>query len=365
MPGLVNAHAHLDLTAVGPQPRASGQTFPDWLNGVRLARRDDAEGITEAVEMGIRASLAGGVVAVGDIAGRSRTEPMRALDRSPLEGVSYLEAFGLGARQPAAITALDAALASITQAPPTRFTVGLSPHAPYSTGADIYEHIARKPAVPKCTHLAECPEERRMVCHGDGPMREFFESVGAWGDLAGTHFGGHASPVAMAMRWIAREPWLLAHVNDCSDDDLRALATTTCSIAYCPRSSSYFEHHTAFGPHRYREMIAAGINVALGTDSVLNLPPGPESERISTLDEMRFLFRRDGVDPRLLVRMATINGARALGLDPARFTMAPGPVAGIVAVPVEGATRILDPAERIARSESAPKLLWPRVVGES
>jgi 5-methylthioadenosine/S-adenosylhomocysteine deaminase len=241
--------------------------------------------------------------------------------------------------------------------------LGLSPHAPYSAGPAVFLAAAAEAGVPLSTHLAESEDERRVVCAGSGPMCEFFRSLGAWDDVAASHFVGHASPVQMAMPWLVRAPWVLAHVNDCSDDDMKALASTNCSVAYCPRSSDYFEHHTAFGPHRYREMLAAGINVALGTDSVLNLPVGPTSERLSTLDEIRFLFRRDGTDPALLVRMATTHGARALGLDASRFAVRPGPVAGLVAVPVDPATRGLAPAERVVRSDDAPILLWPAGPG--
>ena len=117
----------------------------------------------------------------------------------------------------------------------------------------------------------------------------------------------------------------------------RVLAETGTSVAYCPRSSHYFRNHESFGPHRYRDMLAAGINVCLGTDSIVNLPPD-ESDRLSTLDETRFLCRRDGTDPLTLLRMATVNGARALDLDPDLFIFRSGlphPVAGLIALPLD------------------------------
>jgi len=364
IPGLVNAHTHLDLTAIGPRPRPSGQPFSKWLDSVRTSRTNGADDIAAAVEMGIRASLRGGVVAVGDIAGRFRTEPLDALRASPLMGVSYLELFGLGMFQKLACSQIDSIRESVDAgdgSPSQRVRMGLSPHAPYSAGPDVFSRSASM-GVLVSTHLAESPEEHRIICDGDGPMRDFLRSVGVWSPTATKHFSGHRSPIAMAMPWLRMAPWVVAHVNDCSDDDLKDLASTRCSVAYCPRSSAYFENDKAFGPHRYREMMAAGINVCLGTDSVLNLPPGPESERISTLDEMRLLYRRDSSDPRVVLAMATTHGARALGLDPAEFTMRPGIVAGIVAVPVDSSTSRLDPAERILRSDGAPELLWPRVV---
>lgn len=368
LPGLVNAHCHLDLTAIGPQPRASGTAFPEWLDGVRRARLTVQDGVAEAVRAGVRASVLGGVVAVGDIAGSGRSDPLSVLRDSPLEGVSFLELFGLGGRQAGAIERADREAREVGGERSQRVRRGLSPHAPYSAGPDLLRHCAQLAAtrsVPVCTHLAESMEEREWLCSGTGRMREFFRGLGIVDAEAEAHFGGHASPVQMALPWLSGAPWVLAHVNDCSDEDIRALASTTCSVVYCPRASWYFEHHKEFGPHRYRAMVAAGINVALGTDSILSLPA--DTERLSTLDEMRFLHRRDEADPWVLLRMATVHGARALGLKPEGFVLRPargGTVAGLVAVPVEATTRDKPPMVRVLESDEPPVLLWPSGPGE-
>ncbi len=136
IPGLVNAHTHLDLTAIGPRPRPPGQPFAEWLDGVRQSRNVGADSISAAVDMGIRASLRGGVVAVGDIAGRFSTEPLEALRASPVMGVSFLELFGLGVSQTLAIGKIKASEAlfqdRVGEAP--RVRIGLAPHAPHSVG---------------------------------------------------------------------------------------------------------------------------------------------------------------------------------------------------------------------------------------
>ena len=368
VPGLVNAHCHLDLTAFGPHPRASGTPFPEWLDGVRRARLAAPDGVAEAVRAGIRASVAGGVVAVGDIAGSGRPEPLSVLRESPLAGVSFLELFGLGDRQGGAIERADREALEVGGETSPQVRRGLSPHAPYSAGPDLFRHCARLAAsrgVPVCTHLAESMEEREWLCAGTGRMREFFRGLGVVDAGAEANFGGHASPVQMALPWLTAAPWVLAHVNDCSDEDIRALASTTCSVVYCPRASWYFEHHKEFGPHRYRAMVEAGINVALGTDSILNLPAG--TERLSTLDEMRFLHRRDAADPGMLLRMATVQGARALGLKPESFLLRPtrhGAVAGLVAVPVDATTREKPALVRVLESDEPPVVLWPAGPGE-
>src|SRR5205823_6508560 len=115
--------------------------------------------------------------------------------------------------------------------------------------------------LPLAIHLAEIPEEREFLRSHTGPLREMWQRLGHWEDFPGTFAG---SPVAFAkMLGLLDYPTLLAHVNDCDDDDLALLARGKASVVYCPRTHRYFERP----PHRWREMLAAGINVTIGTDS--------------------------------------------------------------------------------------------------
>jgi cytosine/adenosine deaminase-related metal-dependent hydrolase len=102
-------------------------------------------------------------------------------------------------------------------------------------------------------------------------------------------------------------------------------------------------------------MLAAGLTVAVGTDSIVNLPAG--TDRISPLDEIRFLHARDGTDPMTLLEMATVHAARALGIDDRAVRIAPesAPL-GLVAVPVPPGD-FSRPADAIARSDSAPRIV--------
>ncbi|MCA9291150.1 MAG: amidohydrolase family protein, partial [Phycisphaerales bacterium] len=101
-------------------------------------------------------------------------------------------------------------------------------------------------------------------------------------------------------------------------------------------------------PHAYRSMLAGGVNVALGTDSILCLDT---PDRISTLDEMRLLRRRDGTDPVTLLAMATIHGARALGFDEGLVEFSPGPMLGVLAVDGAGD----DPLDAALRGNAPPR----------
>jgi cytosine/adenosine deaminase-related metal-dependent hydrolase len=155
-------------------------------------------------------------------------------------------------------------------------------------------------------------------------------------------------------------PALLAHVNDCSDDDLGRLTRSSASVVFCPRAHAYFGHEKVLGRHRWQEMLAAGVNVCLGTDSIINLPM-EECDRLSTLDDARLLYRRERVQAAPLMQMITVNGAMALGLDPQGFEWpsvgGTGTVAGVAAVRVAGDHRAGTPLDWVMGGRGAPVLL--------
>lgn len=361
IPGMVNAHCHLDLTSVGPQPAPSGSNFSDWLDMVRLARPQEADAVAASVLRGIDLSLAGGVVAVGDIAGCLRLGPTlipwQTLRKSPVLGISFLEFFAIG---PGASARLDALEQILAHAGPDRDGLGLQPHAPYSVNLSGYRHavvLAKRFGLPLSTHLAETLGERQFIGNARGPQRAFLESLGLWSDEELSHIGKGHHPVAHLEPVLRRHPWLLAHVNDCSDQALDILAQTRASVAFCPRAWRYFEFAHSLGPHRYRDMLARGINLCLGTDSIINLPVGTdcsESGRLCVLDEARILHQSDGVEPDSLLRMITSAGAQALGLrtDEFRFS-AGGPIAGVVAV----RTGKADPLKALFEGNAPPTLI--------
>ncbi len=344
IPGLVNAHTHLDLTHIGPRPFEASGGLVGWVGMIGQQRHVASDAIAASVRRGIELSLAGGTVAVGDIAGaplgRPSLAPFRALAESRLAGVSFLEFFGIGNRLAASMEGLGGVLDSFPSEG-DRVRLGLQPHAPNTIDLALYRYAAEEAVrrgLPLCTHLAETPEEREFVARGTGPQRVMLERLGIWDESILEHVGKGLHPVEHLAGVLGAAPFLVAHVNDCDDAAIRTLARTGTSVAYCPRASAYFGAERHFGPHRYREMLSAGINVALGTDSIVNLPAGAAgSAGMSILDEMRFLHRRDGTDARLLLAMGTVNGARALGLEAGAFTFgAGGELAGLVSVEVEG-----------------------------
>ena len=345
MPALVNAHTHLDLTHIGPVAHDPNEGFVKWIDHIRTSRKQEDDAIRQAVRLGIEASLAGGSIAVGDIAGapngRITDAPAHELAASPMLGTSYIEFFGIGKAEESVIEKIEHYL--ITTYPQSLeafehsgVTIGFQPHAPYTVGLPVYEQItaiAQQHSMPLSTHLAETPEEHEFIAKGTGPQRTFLERFGVWQSSILDHIAKDNHPVEHLADVLKQSEYLVAHVNDATDTAIQTLANTNTSVAYCPRGSAYFGAAKHFGPHRYQDMLAAGVNVCLGTDSIVNLDT---PNRISILDEMRFLHRRDGTDPKRLLQMATTNGANALGLDESGFSLAVGnhPL-GLIAVPIE------------------------------
>lgn len=323
-PGLVNAHAHLDLTHIGPV--AYGSDFSEWLAGILAARNAITEdGIGDSVLQGADLARAGGTVLVGDIAGMWSLQPLHALRRSGLAGVSYLEVFGIGRAQAGSASRMAAILEGVAREE-SGVVLGISPHAPYTCGMDLYIAAAAL-GLPLATHLAESLEELQFSATGDGAFADLLRKIGVWDDSI---TGSNCHPVEQVAESLAKGPALAAHLNYVDDACIERMSQIRLSVAYCPRASAYFGHpHGEHPPHRYRDMLSAGVNVSLGTDSIVCLDT---ADRISTLDEMRFLHRRDGTDPILLLKMATVNGAKALGFDPGLVSFGPGRIAGVIAM---------------------------------
>jgi cytosine/adenosine deaminase-related metal-dependent hydrolase len=363
IPGLVNAHTHLDLTALAPRPHdpALPGAFTNWADMIRRERPATHESIADSVRLGVRLGLAGGVVAVGDIAGaaggRATLTALDTLAESPIHGICFTEFFGIGTRAGDAMDLLPALAERLGARPTGRLRPGLQPHAPYSVSRAVYERAARlamEHGLPISTHLAETLEEGEFVAHATGAKRAFLEALGLWSDAELADLGRGEHPVEHLSPILGITPFLLAHLNDTDDAAIGTLARTGASVAYCPRASAYFGAPASLGPHRYREMLEAGVNVSLGTDSIVNLDT---PDRISVLDDARLLVRRDGLDARTAFAMMTTRGAAALGLDPDAFRFRPGasPV-GVAAVPVGGG----NPDASVFKSDEAPEILLMR-----
>jgi cytosine/adenosine deaminase-related metal-dependent hydrolase len=356
LPVFVNAHVHLDLWSVGTVSIEQG--FDRWLADVRERRPSDDVELRRSVAAGIEASIAGGVGAVGDIAGAFGTAAAVAFDAGPLAGTSFIEVFGIGRRREAGLEAVDR-LAAIARAASRPGRIGLSPHAPYSCSPEIYAATAAA-GLPCATHLAETPEEAAFTWFGRGPLVDLLRRVGSLGpDDACPIVGRH--PVDLLTAVEPRRPWLAAHVNYLGEPDeseatldARAarLAAAQVTVVWCPRAARFLGHpREGRWSHPWRRLRSQGVRVALGTDGRPCLDRG---DRLSTLDDVRMIVA-EGVEPATAMAMATIDAAVGLGLDPDAVRFRGGAAAGLLRLPIgEG-----DPIRGLIAGDADPSWVVP------
>lgn len=322
LPGLVNAHTHFDLSGLRHRIHPSPD-FTGWLTGVIRARlAASPEHVAADVRAGAAESAAAGVALVGDIAGTDHTWP--ALRGAPLSATVFREFLGLTPER------ADAAIARMREwaashAPTRHLRPGLSPHAPYSVRHTLFRAAAEL-KLPLAVHLAESPDEARLLESRDGPFAEFLRSLNVWDADGLCH--SHAE----LLDAVESAPSLAAvHANFLPASLGRG--ANTCRV-YCPRT------HAAFGWERYplAECVAAGLPVALGTDS---LASNPDLDLLAEVWQVRATHPEIGGAE--ILRMATINGARVLGWEGRFGAIAPGCAAHFIAVPLPDADDWGDP----------------------
>lgn len=316
-PSFVNTHTHMDLSGVGLAPAMD--SFVQWVEEVVLPIRRDIDAIEEYVQKGVALSIVGGSLIIGDIAGTQFAAEL--VESSALLSHSFVELLGLGQRQKMAIEKLKGI--------PSSF--GVSPHAPFSCGKEVYR-ACFKSGRRVATHLSETLEEIDSVKDFQGPLVDHAVRIGSWDE---TVESWNEHPIDAVLQVAGNKQFLAAHLNYVEDYHLPMLAASNMTVVYCPRASHYFGHKN----HRWKEMLEVGINVALGTDSLLCLDT---PDRISVIDEMRYLYTENQADPIQLLTMGTINGAAGLGFDPNLVTLNTGETAGLLAFDSSGNDPLID-----------------------
>jgi cytosine/adenosine deaminase-related metal-dependent hydrolase len=340
LPGLVNAHVHLELNQLrcGDRPTS----FVDWLLG--LMRSAGPGDPASAAADGAAECLRFGVTAVGDItAFPAFTRPV--VVAAGLAGVSYGEVRAMAARRSFLEPRIAAAAEPVGS---DRLRAGISPHAPYSIELDGYRRclaVAAELGLPIATHLAETVDEATFLADHAGPFRQLWAVLDAWTSDVPTFAGGPIRAAA-ALGLLASPRALLAHVNHADDAELALLAAGQASVVYCPRTHAYFGHR----PHRWRDMLAAGVNVAVGTDSRASAPD------LNLVDDLRLLRRLAPDVPAVeLWAMATHRAARAIG-RPDLGVLNAGAPGDAVAFPVDPATA--DPLADVLDGSAVPTAVW-------
>ena len=329
LPGLVNAHTHLEFSTI-PEPLPATEGMAAWIGDVTNARGGRSEQL-DPIRIGLDELAATGTAAVGEIA--TSDWPDDRLEQGDPSCVVFREIIGLGPERHDECMATAARfLAEPTAAGCLR---GLSPHAPYSVHPNLYNQLVQlavSHGVPLATHLAESPDELELLAHGDGPLRQRLEVLGAWNESA---IPRGSRPLDYLVPLAELEHPLVIHGNLLDHRELDWLARhRNITVVYCPRTHAHF----GLPPHPFRRLLEQGTPVVLGTDSRASNPD------LSMWNELQFLARTAAdTQSEVLLAMATSAAATALGLESACGTLDIGKQAIAIGVePGPGSTLTLD-----------------------
>lgn len=350
LPGLVNCHTHLELSEL-PLVSPNG-SFVSWLVALIERRRElPLTAQARAAETGARMLLESGTSCVGEVSGAGQS--LGPLLRLGLRGVVYREILGLPPEE--AQVRCEAARADLTVmqegARGGRVRVGLSPHSPYSLSEELFSACAiafRNSSVPWCIHAAESLDEVEFLATGGGAIpRHLYRAVGCSSPPPRRRA---RTPVAYleALGALAWRP-LLVHAVHVDAEDRCRMAAAGVSVAHCPRSNRCLSDGVAPVP----ELLSAGIPVGLGTDSLASVPT------LDLWDEMRAALVAHGgrLAPADVLEMATLGGARALGMADQVGSLEVGKWADVIAVSATSLTASDPTASLIAQMHGADVLL--------
>jgi aminodeoxyfutalosine deaminase len=308
MPGLINAHCHLDYTNMAgqiPPPKL----FPDWVKTILSFKAHwSFSEFAESWLNGARMLVHSGTTLTVDVESAPEL-PAETWKTTPLRIVSCYEITGVKSQHPPRELLADA-LHWLETLPELDGKEGaISPHALYSTTPELMRQatqFARDHNLTVTTHLAESESEFQMFTDARGPFFDWLKGQRNMSDC------GHGSPVQLAHEYgLLNEKFIAVHVNYLAPGDAALLGNARATAVHCPRSHEYFAH----ARFPFEDLKKAGVRVCLGTDSLASsrkergAPP-----RLDLWDEMRLFARHyPAVSPREIFEMVTVLPAQSLG----------------------------------------------------
>lgn len=367
LPGFVNAHSHLELTAMRGFLENEESDFFAWLKKLTLARleRMSADDLYVSAAWGACEAARAGITCLGD-ASDSALQSMRALRDLGLRGIVYQESFGPDPRLANEnFESLKSKVAALRELRTPLVNQGVSPHAPYTVSAPQLELIAdfaTAEQLPLMMHAAESDAEDLLVREGRGPFAESLATRGIRWNKPGV------STIAYLERHgVLRTKPLLAHCVRVDLADIETLNQTGSSIAHCPKSNARLSH----GRAPFVQFLKADIPVGLGSDSVAS------NNTCDILEEARFatLLARAGASgnndlPMLksgrILEAATYGGARALGLAQCVGQLKEGMQADLIAISLDGAHQLpaYEPNSTLLYASSGRDVIMTVVAGK-
>ena len=362
MPGLVNAHSHLEYTAL--RGFLEDVPFFPWIRALTAAKAAlTAADWLWSARLGAVESIAAGTTTLGDNTDAGVT--MRVLAESGLRGVVYQELFGIDDREPVGpiLDSLRATVAVHRRLASDRVLVGVSPHALYTIRPALFTAInayAAEEGLPTSIHIAESPSESALTERGEGPFAEMYARRGITWEAPKT------TPTRYVAELGALGPTTLAvHCVHQTQADILLLAASGAAVIHCPKSNAKLGAGVAPLAAWLR---TPGLHLGLGTDSAVS------NNALDLFEEMRFalLLQRavrqevEVVTARDVVRMATLGGAEALGLAHQTGSLTPGKRADMIAVRLDRphAVPATDPYAALVYTARADDVLCTLCDGE-
>lgn len=353
LPGLVNTHSHLELTALRGLVR--DLPFFEWIRRVRAIKYAlDPAVFRASARWGVLESFAAGITTSGDTG--TTLQAAAAFAELGARGVAYHEVFGPDPRRCAeAMAGLEGALARLGPFRSDRVAVGVSPHAPYTVSDELLRavtELATRRRLKTATHAAEAVEERAMVEEGRGPFADDLRSRGITVEPRGL------STIAWLEQagFLAGRP-LLIHCVTAGPEDLERARRAGASVAHCPWSNAMLGH----GRADFGSMRRLGLTVGLGTDSVV-AGGGLDLFTVARQAALGLSLGR-GLAPRELLRLMTAAGAAALGLDGVG-TLTVGAWGDLAAVRLDAPSAVaVEPEEAVAWGATASDVVFSAVAG--
>lgn len=387
LPGLVNAHSHLELTVMRGFLEGEENDFFAWLRKLTVARMAmSADDLFVSAACGAIEAAKAGVTCVGD-SSSAATQSMKALRELGLRGIVYQESFGPDPKLAHEnVAKLREQIAVMREVESNLVRAGVSPHAPYTVSAPQLEMISRlaiEEKLPLMMHAAESEAEKLFMHDGAGPFAKGLRARGIdW-----------QAPGVSTIQYLTRHSVLetralLAHCVTVDDADLETIRAARAAIAHCPKSNAKLRH----GRAPFAELMAAGVKTGLGSDSVAS------NNNCDILEEARFATllarlpaRRDSnptvregsvtepraaasgsntqlgrVDATEALFAATLGGARALGLDDRIGALTEGMQADLIAVALDGAHQqpVTNPIDTLIFSSSGRDVRMTMVAGK-
>lgn len=365
LPGFVDLHTHLEYSAM--RGLVDDLPYSSWkYQLLQKERQFTTQDWDDSALLGAMESLQSGITTVADITGTGASG--HAAQAAGLRAVIYREVATMDKHQVAGV--MDRAAADIEAwrdtTDPERLTIGIAPHAPYSCHPELFRKIAEyaQDGTPVSLHLAGSKEEYQFVKYGSSMLatdvRDVFDADAPLWLPTGV------SPVRYVLQWgILDVPNIVAvHCTQVDAADIEVLAAHDVAIAHCPRCNAKL----GMGIAPIEKFLQAGIRVGLGTDSpaASNSMDVFEEMRIGLLVQRAALGEEHFMIARQFVKMATLDAARALGIDDKVGSLEPGKLADIIAVDISKSHQIPThyPYGTLVHTANQENVLWTMVGGE-